>query len=564
MRAPQEALELDEAKTRAIMRRLAADAARARIDPVKLYGFVMREEKTRRRITAAPHQKVIIEFIMAHPRCVVRAPVGFGKSYCCAAITLFLLGENPGERCAMISSTVGNAQKPVGMVRRYIEESQELALVFPALTRSRRRGEPWTQTRITVAREHIMRDPSLEAIGDQGTLAGGRKSWVLSDDLLFEGNTFEPGARKKTSRWFGSSVIDRMDNDEEVLKRPSRLAFINTPWNPEDYTYELEAKPDAPRPGLGYPSLTMDAHGDVIIRNTDWDTDDLRPAKTEDPEGVRHRLVAHDSPVYARLAGLDPGVGGWVDERDEVPLWPEAYPWRALEAKRRDMPIQMYNRAFRCRVRDDGTAAVKTEWIEASKKKARELGHDQLVSQWAGGATFTGVDPAFGLKSRHDKTAIFTFALLPGGLRRILEVQVGRWPGPEMVSRILDAAKRYGSIVCVEGNAAQRLIRQWALERNVAAPVRTMNTGRNKTDPHFGVQSIFLEVENGAWLIPSDARGGCPPGVQEWVDDMLYYDPEKHTGDALMASWIAREHARKTMGKHAGGAALGGAAALAR
>ena len=125
MRAPNEAYDLDEQKTRAIMRRLASDAARARTDPVALYGFVMREEKTRRRIKAAPHQKVIIEFIMAHPRCVVRAPVGFGKSYCCAAITLFLLGENPGERCAMISSTVGNAQKPVGMVRRYIARGLE-------------------------------------------------------------------------------------------------------------------------------------------------------------------------------------------------------------------------------------------------------------------------------------------------------------------------------------------------------------------------------------------------------------------------------------------------------
>ena len=36
--------------------------------------------------------------------------------------------------------------------------------------------------------------------------------------------------------------------------------------------------------------------------------------------------------------------------------------------------------------------------------------------------------------------------------------------------------------------------------------------------------------------------------VREWVDEILYYDPVSHTGDRLMASWIAREGARRSMG----------------
>ena len=35
-----------------------------------------------------------------------------------------------------------------------------------------------------------------------------------------------------------------------------------------------------------------------------------------------------------------------------------------------------------------------------------------------------------------------------------------------------------------------------------------------------------------------------PSEVLAWIQEMLYYDPEAHTGDRLMASWFAREAAR--------------------
>ena len=521
-------------------------AEQAREDPVKFYDFVMREERTGRSLRIAPHQKVLIEFIQAHKRCVVRAPVGFGKSYITAALTLYKLGHNPSERGANISSTVTAAQKPVGMVRRYIEESAELRLVFPHLRRSGRRGEPWTQTKITVARDVIMRDPSLVAVGDNGKIPGSRLSWVIPDDLLNMDNTLDEAQRLRVRNWLGTSVLDRFDPDG------GHCPFINTPWFPDDLTFQLEKSPD--KGGLGWASITMDAHGDIVIRNTEWDSDDIRPAMTDDPERVRHRLVAHDDPAYARMSGVQipRNLVSWIDEHDAVPLWPEVFGWDVLNAKTNPdkaggmamTPIE-YARAYRCRVRDNATAAVKIEWIELCKANARKAGV-RLVEQWDGAfPAFTGVDPAFGQGARHDKTAIFTFAVLPGGVKRILDVQIGRWAGGEVVTRILKTAERFNSIVCVEGNAAQGLIRQWAQERNVSAPVRTMNTGRNKMDPRFGVQSLFIEIENGAWLIPNDDRGHCSPMVQELVSSLLEYDADRHTADVIMAMWIAREYARR-------------------
>jgi hypothetical protein len=206
-----------------------------------------------------------------------------------------------------------------------------------------------------------------------------------------------------------------------------------------------------------------------------------------------------------------------------------------------------FNRRYRCMVRDDADAVVKEAWVARCKEKAREMGHGDIAASWTGGWAYTGVDPAFGQKKHNDKTAIFTFAVLPSGHRRVLEVLVGRWHGAQVQDLIFNTQRKFGSIVCVEGNAAQVTIKQWANERNLSAvPVKSMaTTFKNKRDPLYGLQSIFAEVEGGLWLIPSDADGKTRGGIAEFESALLYYEPSRHTPDVLMACWIAREFARK-------------------
>jgi hypothetical protein len=336
----------------------------------------------------------------------------------------------------------------------------------------------------------------------------------------------------------------------------------NIPWYPTDLTFALEAAPRS------WPSLTLEAHGDVVVRNTDWDSDLIRPAHTEDPNHERHRLVAHDSPFYGRLVGIEPKGTSWVDDEDQVPLWPERWNWEVLEKKRfASVNPSDYLRSYRCVVRDDETAPVRLEWIVRARELATSMRQDSSPPRdWPPGLpAFVGVDPAFGQEKHHDKSSIFAFGVLPSGHRRILEVQVGRWKASELLTRIVDVGRRYGAVVCVEGNAGQKMIRDWARERAIDVPVRTLVTGKNKGNPLYGVQTIFAEVENGTWLFPHD-NGRPTPGVAQLEYDLLYYDPAKHTGDALMSMWIAREYARKVGALVVGGPDGGGSlsAALAR
>lgn len=594
--APEEAAPESGHRDRKVVRALLAQAERARKDPVAFFSFVMREEKTHARIKVAPHQRVLLEFVLAHERCVIRMPVGSSKTFSMAALTLWLLGNDPTERGAIISSSEGQAEKPLSMVGDYIEDElgwyPELRLVFPELRPSPRAKDPWTQKKLVVDRPPGIRDPSLVAIGEGGKLPGSRLSWIIVDDILNEDNTRTPAARAKVARWFNSTVLSRKD----IAK--SRIVVCNTPWyrggsdgKDGDLTYRLE--------GAGWPTLTMDVEGNITITNAPgWDSDEIRPAWLT--RGEVYRLAAHDAEAYdAPLTRIDPRRGERVlvrndnalrapaandgsvepyDLEEVVPLWPEVYSTEKIAELRVAYANAIYefNQLYRCVCRSDEDAAVKVAWIDACKRLAVRAGFFRLAAEYRGPwATVTGVDLAIGEDERHDWTAFFTFAIIPElevdgrryrNLRLILDVDVGRYRGRKVVDKLIEKTTRFGSIARVETNAAQDYLRQWTLDVDSGVPVRAHTTGANKHQRVHGVAGVFVEIENGAWLIPNDPRTGeVAPGVAKWIEECLYYrPPPAHTGDALMASWLARAQAREVDALGSGGEGAVAAAVAAR
>lgn len=509
-------------------------AGQARLNSARFFEFVMREETSRERIKLAAHQALVFKFIQHYPRCVLRMPPGFSKTYILAAEGMHQIGKDPTARGAVVSSSQGQAMKPLAMVRDYIETSRELRLVFPKLTRSSRASDPWTQTKIVVERPRGIRDPSLVAVGVHGKLPGSRLSWILVDDILTEENTATPEGREAVAKWFFSSVLSRRD------ARKSRVVVANTPWHPDDLTFQLEHQ--------GWPTLAMDAWGNVVFTNADdFDCEDIRPSEI-DLTHKAHRLTAHDSVDYApELAALEPeerhrqAPEGWEDTLDQVYLWPEKYGEEAMEEKKTDYADRMhvFHMLFSMRTRDEQSAKMKVAWIEACKKRARDAGIFTFAAKWDGRA-FTGVDVAIGKKRKNDRSAVFTFGLMDDGSRRLLKLESHRWTGKELIGKIIEHRDAFGSIIRVENNAAQDFVRQWALDVDRSLPVRGAHTGANKHSKEHGVESLFVEFENAAWLVPNDPSGRVDPAVQRWLDAMLYYNPEAHTGDELMAAWLAR------------------------
>jgi len=258
------------------------------------------------------------------------------------------------------------------------------------------------------------------------------------------------------------------------------------------------------------------AGGKVIVVGTPWH-----------PADLLH--VLGGSGEYQLLR--DPALG-----EDGKPLWPEAWPVERLEQRRREIGEVEFSRQMLLRPVSDATSRFKADWIERAFQSARDMGAVLVESYSGPNRTFTGVDLGVGEGLQHDESAIFTIALLPDGRRQVLNIESGRWQGPELLERLRATAQRYGSRLRVESNAAQAYLVHFLRDAGVGVDAHT--TGRNKHDPQFGVESLAVEFERGQWIVP-DA-----PMTKAWVRELLAYNPAGHTGDRVMASWLAREALR--------------------
>lgn len=507
MRVVETRISEEDARKLKGARELFRRAALSRERPADCLEFVMREEKTQAKIVCAPHQRVLLDFVLDHRRCVVRLPPEHAKTYTLNALTLWLLGQDPSFRGALVGADQGIPAKNIQVVRDYIESSLELRLVYPHLRKSQRLGDPWTQTAITIDRPRGIKDPSLIAVGiNGGKIMGSRINWAVVDDLLNMENTATKEQRLKVLRWFDNSVLSRLLSGPD-----SRLVFSGTSWHPDDVGHVLQK--------MGYPTIEMDLLGGIDIHNADdWDHELLRP---ESLGSVRCRLR---------------------DRADHEPLWLSQD--KVDEIRDAHLPSE-FNRVYMNLCRDDAGAPCKQEYVDLCLENGRGL---TLVGSYEGpNAVYTGVDLAIGLGEQHDETAFFTFMVEASGHRTILDVEIGQWSGPDIVKKVLDKHRRYNSIIAIENNATQGFIRQFALAEDVSAPIRAYTTGRTKAHPEHGVQGLFLEMSQGAWRIPCSRSGRVHPMVEKWINGCLEYvaAEAKHTSDVLMASFFARELAKK-------------------
>lgn len=495
--------------------------ARARENPEDFFELVMRSEKDQRDIRVAAHQRVGLRFMYEHKRSVNIWPINEAKSFSALGLTLFFTGRDPNTRGAVVSATQMQSEKIVRTVGAYIDHNPLMRLVW-----NLKRGPKWTDTLLIVERPSGIKDPTLAAYGiDSRGILGSRLDWVVCDDLLNEANTRTKEQRESTKSFFSSSVMSRVEEHDQA-----RIVLMNSAWHPDDLLHDMDR--------LGWATLRMQVDGNLYIK------DDIADVE---------KGVVWDHPMLVAHPGGDVSLGERC--RLKAPghdaksmLWPEMYPdpEAAMADLRRKQPIAIeFNRQYMSVCRDDGSAMCKADWVEQCKRLAREKGIYGLTHKRTGGQTYTGVDLAFSPSEQSDDCAMVTIEVLPTGHRLILDAQVGKWDGPTLVKMIVDIHRRYDSIVRVENVAGQDLLLHFLRSMAVGVPVRPHVTGRNKAHPEHGVHSIFTEFANGAWLLPNDQRGTCPPGVQRLVDDCLNYVPSKHTGDALMACWFAREQARE-------------------
>jgi len=496
---------------------IAESARRARItagrsDINTFLELVLVNEKTGRPVLQSACHEEWHDACDRHDRVILYAHVESGKSQQMAiGRVLHELGRNPELRVAIVSNTFLQARDRVDTIAKYIAGSEALHAVFPGLVPD----APWTSGAITVKRKIPKKDPSVRAVGVHGNILGARLDLVIMDDILDFENTRTPRARQDVWDWYHSTIVGRLTSGARVI-------VIGTAWHPEDILHRLAAQPR-------------------------W---------------------------YCMKYPVEDKVG--------VPMWPEQWPKDRIDLKRTELGPLEFARQMLCQARDDAEARFQKPWIdqclEAGEKcqpatsaldffrkhpklappawfseDSPELADamDVLNRMEVGiaGQFLTGVDLAVQRHSAADETVIFTVYMHPNGTRQPVEILAGKWTGPEIVRNILSTIKRFGSMALVENNAAQHFILQFAIEMGGVVPIIPFTTGKNKANPAYGVESLAAEFANAFWAIPSKGGVAICPQMRQWIQEMLFYDPNGHTGDRLMASWFCRELARRVSTK---------------
>lgn len=225
-------------------------------------------------------------------------------------------------------------------------------------------------------------------------------------------------------------------------------------------------------------------------------------------------------------------------------------------------PAEVASKLY-CTPRSDADSRFKDAHFELCKAhgRGRSLRNDctpgRPYEAAPGVRTFTGVDIGVGKKRPNARTVFFTAARWPDAQQlipsapagqvanEVLNIRSGKYHGEEIVRIGLEEQQRFGSQLIVEAVAAQRFIARFLhlLGGGRHVPVIAFNTGKNKHHPQFGVEGLAVGFALGLWCIPCAEDGSVHPEVAAWIEDMRFYDPNAHTGDYLMASWMAAEGA---------------------
>lgn len=532
-----------------LKRDLLARARRAREDPLEFVDFVLRNERNE-RVKSTPHQHLLVEFALKAEtvsgikgKAVLICPIGHAKSFTVTvALTAWQIGRNPNINAGIVSATSNQASKFLNAIRTLIECSPEYRLVFPEIRRSNKAGDPWTQTSFTVERTGGGKDPTLQAFGlNSKSIAGSRLGWIICDDLLNQENTRTPEARQQLLEFFNKYVLSRLE------PRGGHCVVVNSAIAPEDLLHYLESK-------LGWPTMRMDAYGPIYFNNTPFGNEEQPGADLVEPLDV-----GSDACVIAGLRELP---------EDKQVLFPAKFSKSILnEISEITLPM-VFAANFRSICRDDESSFCREEYIERSKENGRRINLFDtsagkvidLPDSFDAAYQFTGAHPIFigvdlAVKKGEDRdcTAIVVVELrdLPElrirNARIVLDAEFGQYPAPEIVRRIARKYAQFGGIVIVEDNGAQAYLRQIMVETNTDIPVRPYNTTKKKWSYEHGIPALFLEMSQGAWVLPN---AKSPPhlmrkGVTELVKQCLFYRPSEHVGDLLMATFFAREHCRR-------------------
>lgn len=404
---------------------------------------------------------------------------------------LWEIGRNPSIRVLVVCAAQGIAKTIVESIRRYIEQSVELAAVFPGL----KKGRIWKQSEITVARPGQSRDPTVKAVGyGSRSVLGSRIDLVICDDYLNDQNTATAKQRTKAYNWLKQIIEGR--------KTPNaRWWFIGNVWHVNDAMHMYAKEPGTV--ARKYPVLDANGKPRWPAR---WSIERyLQEKGNRGPVAAAQSLdciAANDNSVYFPITSIWPALlkGTLLKVQPHFPDRLLMEGWATYTG---------VDLAFSKKDGSDETAIVTISvdprgeirilWIDAGK--------------WTGPETID--------KVIHHHNCYGSMVYVEDNAAQVYIKQ-------GITERKLS--------IPVQGHTTTQVNRLHQIT-GIAAMAVTManglfvipNQNASRMDPVAnGIGSLIMH-----------------PEVKKLVEEMLEWSPEAHTGDRLQALWIASIAAHK-------------------
>lgn len=467
----------------------------ARVDSGIFTEHVMRTEKGNQPIRLTPMHREWHDLADLHRFLVLWAHIESGKtSMFLTGRLLWRIGRNPSTRAIVVSESKEKAVKILSQgIAKYILQSDELHEVFPDLVRNPDPTTPWNQTKVTVKREGFIRDPTVQVVGAmRGSIQGARADFLALDDVVTRRTSGRSDGRRELAGWVNEDLLGRVD--------PLR--------------------------------------GEVLVTNTARCKGDL----TNEMATIASKVGGHSGRYGVLDANGKPRCPWWSTQKIDNHFLSATEKQRQLfvrDMEDEDAPFQMDWAKLAIKA-GDGYSMV---YFLTDEERDTYLQHGFIAC---------GVDLAAKKKRPGAKTVFTVLYVTEDGTHQILWMDSGNWTSPEIRDRLLMVHERYRCPIYVETNGVQsylkEIVEEKARDKGFNLRIESFVTGANKHDPVFGVESLFVQMSQGRWMIPS-AHGNAIGACHELIQDMESYRPNAHSGDALMATWICKEGIRNAMQK---------------
>ena len=149
-----------------------------------------------------------------HPRTVVFAHAGLGKTAVMVRRLVHEIGTNPEIKIGYVSSVDSIPVQVVTAVARMIKGDPRVHRVFPRLRPAE--AGVWSGEDILVDRTSNEITPTLRAAGQGTTIEGQRWDVVVLDDVASHANTITKHSRDKITQWVSTSLLSRQSRTARV------------------------------------------------------------------------------------------------------------------------------------------------------------------------------------------------------------------------------------------------------------------------------------------------------------------------------------------------------------